>query len=73
MINKMLVSIIMLIGGICGIAVSSIATECYDQNQEFKEEKKSNFNFIVVYLVFNIFMVLSAFAVGFLGFREIQG
>lgn len=64
--------ILLIIAGICGINVSSLATECYDQNQEFKENKKSNFNFILVFIAFNILFILSgAFSVYF-GIKEKQ-
>ena len=71
--NKFLyTSILLIITAICGIAVSSIGTECYDQNQEFKENHKSNYNFIVSFLVFNIFMCLSGVVAGFFAFKELK-
>ncbi len=46
------------ISAIFGIAASSIATECFNKNESYKAEKKSNFDFIVFNLVCNIIMLL---------------
>ncbi len=46
------------ISAIFGIAASSIATECFNKNESFKTEKKSNYDFIIFNLVCNIIMLL---------------
>jgi dipeptide/tripeptide permease len=52
----------LLIAGVFGVAVSSIATECYDKNETFKKDKKDNYTFIIVNLVCNILVILGSFA-----------
>ena len=50
----------LLIGGVFSTATSSIATECYNrpENEAFKKEKMSNFNFVVLNLTSAIIMIL---------------
>lgn len=50
-----------VVAAVFGIATSSIATECFNKNESFKNEKKDNFNFVVVNLVCNIVMLLLGF------------
>lgn len=54
-------AVVLLIGGIFGVAASSIATECFNKNESFKNEKKSNYDFIIVNLVCNIMLILFSF------------
>lgn len=46
--------------GILGIAVSSIATECYDKNPTFKTEKKDNYGYVIAMIVINIIVLFLA-------------
>lgn len=57
-----LTAISLLLVGIFSIATSSIAIECYNKNETMKNEKKDNYNFIIVNLTFAILMVLVSFA-----------
>jgi uncharacterized membrane protein len=60
-----------VISAIIGIATSSIATECFndEKHKKFKEEKKDNFNFVIVNLVCNILMILMGFSCTYLAIR----
>ena len=64
-------AIIFLIAGILGIATSSIATECYDKNPAYKDSKRDNYNFVIVNLVCNIFILLLSLYSLYLGFVSI--
>lgn len=55
------------ISAIFGIAASSIATECMNASDKYKEEKKSNYNFIIFNLICNIIMVLLGAGCMYLG------
>lgn len=55
------------ISAIFGIAASSIATECFNKNESYKTEKKSNYDFIIFNLVCNIIMVLLGAGCMYLG------
>ena len=55
-------AISLLLVGILSIAASSIALECYNKNESMKNEKKDNYNFLIVNLVVAIIMVLVSFA-----------
>lgn len=68
--NLLGTAMIFLIAGILGIATSSIATECYDKNPEFKESKRDNYAYIIVNLVCNIFLLLISLYSLYLGFRS---
>ena len=60
-IRTLIMALAITIAAIFGIAVSSIATECYNSEKpgkELKKEKESNFNFIVINLVCNILMLI---------------
>lgn len=58
-----------VVAAIFAIATSSIATECYDKNETFKESKKDNYNYIIVNLVSNILMLLVAIFSIYLSFK----
>lgn len=60
----------LLIGGIFSIATSSIAIECYNKpgNEGFKDEKKNNFNFVVINLVSAILLTLVGLFCVYAGF-----
>ncbi len=64
--QMLITAICLLIVGIFSIATSSIAIECYDykdhSTKKIKDEKKDNYTFLVVNLVFAIIMVLVSFA-----------
>ncbi len=50
---------VLLVGGIFGIAGSSIGIECANSNSEqYKKQKQSNFYFLVANLICTILMVL---------------
>jgi hypothetical protein len=55
------------ISAIFGIAASSIATECFNKNESYKTEKKSNYDFIIFNLVCNIIMLLLGAGCMYLG------
>jgi H+/Cl- antiporter ClcA len=57
--QKIFVGLSLLIVGIFTIATSSIAMECYNKHNDFKTEKKHNFNFIIATLVMGILGILS--------------
>ena len=59
--KMMMTAIAIVVAAIFGIATSSIATECFNKNESFKNEKKDNFNFVVINLVCNIVMLLLGF------------
>ena len=59
-VKLMLAAISLFITGILTVAVSSIAIECFNKNEGFKNEKKINFNFTVTVLVSSILMVIAA-------------
>jgi hypothetical protein len=63
-------AIAIVIAAIFGIATSSIATECFNKNESFKNEKKDNFNFVVVNLVCNIIMLLLGFGCIYLAIQS---
>jgi hypothetical protein len=73
MANSQLLStgMIFLISGIFGIATSSIATQCYDDNKVYKDSKKDNYSFVLVNLVCNIFILLLSLYSLYLGFVSI--
>jgi len=54
-IKLIFTAIFLLVIGVFNIAVSAIATECYNQDTEsgrnFKASKESNFNFLITNLV----------------------
>lgn len=55
-------AVAIVFAAIFGIATTSIAIECYNsQNAKIKEEKPSNFNFVVFNLVCNILMLILGF------------
>ena len=60
-IKMMSTALAIVVAAVFGIATSSIATECFNKNESFKNEKKDNFNFVVVNLVCNIVMLLLGF------------
>lgn len=62
-------AISLLLVGILSIATSSIAIECYNKNESMKTEKKDNYNFIIVNLVFAIIMVIVSFASAYFAIR----
>lgn len=69
-IRMIVTALAIVVAAIFGIATSSIATECYNSEKkgtELKEEKKDNFNFIVINLVCNIVMLLLGFGCIYLG------
>ena len=57
-----LMSFAMLVAGIFLIALSSIALECYNKHSEYKDNKKTNFNFIIFNLLCGLAIVLSSFS-----------
>lgn len=67
--QMLITAICLLLVGIFSIATSSIAIECYDYKdhttKKIKDEKESNYTFIIVNLVFAILMVLVSFASGY--------
>lgn len=67
----LLTAIIFLIAGILGIATSSIATECYDKNPAYKDSKRDNYNFVIVNLVCNIFLLLLSLYSLYIGFTTV--
>lgn len=69
-IKMIVTAVAIVVAAIFGIATSAIATECYNSDKkgtELKEEKKSNFNFIVMNLVCNIVMLLLGFGCIYMG------
>lgn len=63
-IRMLSTALAIVVAAIFGIAVSSIATECYGSDKkgtELKAEKASNFNFIIVNMVCNILMLILGF------------
>jgi hypothetical protein len=60
----------LLITAIFLVATTSIATECYDANKEFKEKKKDNVTFTTVTLVLGVLMILSALGSIYLGVKD---
>jgi uncharacterized membrane protein YidH (DUF202 family) len=52
--------VFLLVVGVISIASSSIGINCYNNCTEQKEEKKSNFNFLVLNLVLAIVLTLAA-------------
>jgi hypothetical protein len=64
-------AIIFLIAGILGIATSAIATECYDKNPAYKDSKKDNYNYVIVNLVCNIFLLLLSLYSLYIGFTTV--
>lgn len=59
--KMMVTALAIVVAAIFGIATSSIATECFNKNESYKNEKKDNFNFVVINLVCNIVMLLLGF------------
>lgn len=53
-------AIVLLLAGIFSIATSSIGIECSNECDKYKDEKKSNFNFLIVNLVSAILVTISA-------------
>lgn len=47
--------------GVLTIAGSSIATECYNENKEYADKKKSNYNFLIINLTIAIATIIFAF------------
>lgn len=60
----------LLSAGVFLVATTSIATECYNNNTEFKNKKQDNFTFLIITLVFAILMILSASGSIVMGLRE---
>ena len=58
-VKLLIAAISLFITGILTVAVSSIAIECFNKNEGFKNEKKSNFDFTVTVLVSSIMMVIA--------------
>lgn len=42
------------------IAGTSIATECYNENKDFADKKKSNYNFLIINLASAVLVVILA-------------
>jgi hypothetical protein len=64
-IKELMIALAMIIGGIFSIATSSIATECYNSDMkgvDLRDQKRNNFNFIIINLVSAILVVLSGSA-----------
>ena len=59
----------MFVGGIMSIASSSIGTQCYNENPKIKEEKASNFKFLVTNLVSAIIIVILGCISMYLAFK----
>jgi len=57
-VNLFLVAISGIITAIFAMATSSLATNCFNVNEKYKEENKDSFNYIIVNLVSNILMIL---------------
>lgn len=66
-------AIFLMLVGVFSIATSSIAIECYDykdhSTKKIKDEKKDNYTFLIVNLVFAIIMVLVSFASMYLAIK----
>lgn len=69
-----LTAISLLLVGILSIATSSIAIECYEYKEHatkpIKDNKKDNYNFIIVNLVFAILMVIVSLASAYFAFQQ---
>jgi hypothetical protein len=64
-IKELMIALARIIGGIFSIATSSIATECYNSDMkgvDLRDQKRNNFNFIIINLVSAILVVLSGSA-----------
>jgi hypothetical protein len=59
--KMLMAALALLLGGIFSIATSSMAIECYNQHEPFKQSKMENFNFLIVNIVSAILLVLTAF------------
>lgn len=61
---------VLLVGGAFGIAASSIGIECGNYNErKYKNDRQTNFNFLVANLVCTILMVLCGSSLCAIGIR----
>jgi hypothetical protein len=56
----LLVACSMFVAGILFVATSAIGMECYNVNQDFKNQKESNWYFLIANLVSAILTILIA-------------
>lgn len=70
--QMLFVALAVIISGIFGIATTSIATECFndEKHKAFKDSKKDNFNFVIVNLVCNIIMLLIGISCTYMAIRS---
>lgn len=68
--NALFVGILLLITSTVMIANSAIGIECYNKNQELKTNRPSNFQFLIVTIVFAILVILSAFSALGMGLKQ---
>jgi hypothetical protein len=63
------ISILLIVCGILLIIMTSMGVQCYNQksSEQFKKDRKSNFNFLVFILVVGILMTLGG--IGLLIFK----
>jgi hypothetical protein len=69
-IPEIYILIVTVIACIFSIASTAIGIQSFDQNIQFKNSHKSNFNFLVINLVVSIIVLLFAFVALFLYFRN---
>jgi hypothetical protein len=50
----------MFVAGILFVATSAIGLECYDKNQDFKNQKQSNWYFLLANIISAILTILIA-------------
>jgi hypothetical protein len=65
------VTCLLLSTAITLVATSSIATECYNANAEFKKTKEGNATFTLVTMIIGVLMILSAIGSMYIGIKYV--
>ena len=63
---------LLLVGAIFALASTSVGVECYNKHESFKEEKRRNFDFLILNIVCNIFLIIAAIVSMYMSFSRGQ-
>lgn len=65
----MFLEILLFLSAIFYLATTGIAIQCYDKSQDLKQEKPSNYNFLIISIAFAVMQLLAA---GYMIYRSFR-
>ena len=68
--SRFMTYLAVMIAAVFAVAVGSLATECYNENDAFKQAKKERYTLIIIVLVVSVAFVLGGIAGMVYAFRE---